>query len=162
MSLFYITLTVHILAAAVWIGGMLFLSLVAVPALRGEDPQTRAHLFTVIGRQFRWVAWGSIAILISTGLLNLLHFGVGPDDLAQSSFWSTQFGSRLAFKAILITLMLILSAVHDFVLGPRSTALSRTGDPARAAAYRRRISWMARISVVLAILVVWASVGLAH
>lgn len=116
-----------------------------------------------MGRQFRWVGWTSIAVLISTGLIILTHYGVGPGDIVDASFWGTQFGSRLAFKAGLVALMLLLSAFHDFVLGPRSTALSQgAANPQRAAAFRRRVGWLARLTLVLAIIVVWTSVGLTR
>lgn len=163
MFLFYTILTIHLLAAMTWIGGMLFLSLVAAPTFRGLEPSLRARLFTSVGRQFRWVGWASIAVLVSTGFMNLLHYGVSPHDVLTSSFWGTQFGTRLAFKLVLVTAMLALTAIHDFILGPRSTALSAGGaDPARAGSYRRRVSWLARFSLVLAVLVVWVSVGLSR
>ena len=163
MSLYYIILTIHILAAMTWIGGMIFLSLVATPAFRGLEPQMRARLFTAVGRRFRWVGWACIAILVSTGLMNLAQYGVGPGDLLDASFWSIQFGSRLALKLTLVATMLLLSALHDFVLGPRSTALSRSAaDPQRAASFRRRVSWLARLSLVLGVLVVWTAVGLTR
>ncbi|MBI4198362.1 MAG: DUF4149 domain-containing protein [Chloroflexi bacterium] len=163
MSLYDLVLTLHLLAAITWVGGMLFLGLVAVPAFRGLEPPLRARLLTSIGRQFRWVGWASIAVLLSTGLIILSYYGVGPRDLLDTSFWGTRFGARLAFKLALIGVMLLLSALHDFVLGPRSTALSQSGaDPRRAVAFRRQVSWLARLSLVLAILVVWTSVGLTR
>jgi hypothetical protein len=39
---------VHVLSAIVWIGGMLFLALVGVPAIRGLAPDERARLFDAI------------------------------------------------------------------------------------------------------------------
>jgi uncharacterized membrane protein len=163
MSLYHLVITLHLLAAITWVGGMLFLSMVTVPALRGLELPLRTRLLTSIGRQFRWVGWASIAVLASTGLIILSYYGVGPGDLLDASFWGTQFGSRLALKLALVGAMLLLSALHDFLLGPRSTALSRSGgDPQRAAVFRRRVSWLARISLVLAILVVGASVGLTR
>lgn len=163
MALFYVLLSIHILAAMTWVGGMLFLSLAAVPALREVEMPQRARLLSLVGRRFRWVGWASISVLVATGLLNLAYYGVGPEDLASSAFWGTRFGTRLAIKLALVGAMLVLSALHDFLLGPRSTARSQgAADPLRAASFRRRVSWLARVTLFLAILVVGISVSLTR
>src|SRR5678815_1418459 len=45
-SLYFLNVTVHLLAAFVWLGGMLFLGLVGAPVLRGVAPAAlRQQLF---------------------------------------------------------------------------------------------------------------------
>jgi putative copper export protein len=59
-------LFLHVLAAAVWVGGQLTLAAL-VPALRplgGEVTRTAA-------RRFRQVAWPAFAVLVATGVWNL-------------------------------------------------------------------------------------------
>lgn len=74
MSLYHLNVTVHLLAALFWLGGMLFLALVGAPALRGlDDPELRGRLFADIGRRFRRAGWWAIGVLLVTGTLNL-HF----------------------------------------------------------------------------------------
>ncbi len=160
MNLHLLNLTVHILAAFVWIGGMLFLTLVAALALRGVEPSVRARVFSLVGRQFRWVGWVCIAVLIVTGIFNLRYYGVGLEQLTFASFWSTPFGSRLAIKGVLVVVMLALSALHDFMLGPRSIASATR--PGSGSGARKLASWLARLNLVLGILVVAVAVELAR
>lgn len=122
MSPYLLNVTIHLLAAFLWVGGMMFLSVVAVPALRHVDPPQRASLFGRVGRQFRWVGWASIALLVATGVINLGYHGVGWAELTSSDFWNTDFGFRLAIKGALVAAMLLFSALHDFLLGPRVVA----------------------------------------
>lgn len=61
-----VRLFLHVLAAAVWVGGQLTLAAL-VPALRGYDREvTRAA-----ARRFGWVAWPAFAVLVATGVWNV-------------------------------------------------------------------------------------------
>ncbi len=161
MNLQTVNLTIHLLAAFMWIGGMMFLSAVAVPALRKVEAPERARVFSLIGRQFRIVGWISIAVLIITGVLNLSYLGIGLDELTSTAFWSGRFGRQLAIKTGLIAAMLALSALHDFVLGPRAAARPVVGtQQKRAIMGRRLVSWFARINLVLGLLVIAVAVDL--
>lgn len=162
MNLFLLNVTVHILAATLWVGGMMFLSLVAVPALRQMEPPQRARLFSLVGRQFRWVGWASVGLLVVTGIINLSYRGVGWSHLTSSDFWNTDFGSRLAIKGVLVGAMLVLSALHDFVLGPGAAARPTEGNQRPASGGWRLVSWLARANLILGILVIAVSVELAR
>jgi uncharacterized membrane protein len=132
-----------VLAAIVWIGGMLFIALVLVPvARRLSDPGLRARLVHAAGVRFRTVGWVALGALVATGLLNLwLHpFLLG----------SPRFHAKLA----LVVLALVLSVVHDFLLGPRA------GAPGAAPALRARASWVARVNVVVVLVVVLLGLSL--
>ena len=70
-------LTLHVLAAIVWVGGMFFAHMVLRPqAARLLEPPQRLPLWTgVFGRFFPWV-WACIVILLGTGLwMTLGPFG---------------------------------------------------------------------------------------
>lgn len=162
MSVWHVSVTIHVLAAMVWIGGMLFLALVGGPVLRGlDDPRLRARLFQAIGVRFRTVGWGAIAILLATGVINLHARGLlAVDVLGSRAFWSTPIGTALAWKLALVAAMVALSALHDFWLGP---AASKAGPGSLAGVRARRAaSWMARINAGLAIGLVWVAVRLAR
>lgn len=162
MSVWHVSVTIHLLAAIVWIGGMFFLALVGAPALRGlDDPALRSRLFHAIGVRFRTVGWWAIAILVATGLVNLHVRGLlSTEVLGSRDFWSTPMGTALAWKLGLVAAMVGLAALHDFWLGP---AASRGGPGSPAAARARRAaSWMARINAVLALALVWVAVRLAR
>jgi hypothetical protein len=56
--------------------------------------------------------------------------------------------------------MVTVSAVHDFVLGPRASLL-QPGSP-RALAARRRAAWLARVNAIVGVVLVIAAVRLAR
>ena len=119
----FLNVWLHILAAVIWIGGMLFLSLVAVPVLRQIDsPLLRADLFRAMARRFRRLVWICIAILVLTGIGNVLFYG---NTLPGSAYMKV-----LSIKLALVAILVGLGLLHDFVIGPRAgRALSRDGLP---------------------------------
>jgi len=78
-----------------------------------------------------------------------------------AAWWATPFGRLLAHKLALVVLVLALSAVHDFIVGPRAAALMRDdpGSPG-ALAWRRAASWMGRVNLLLALAVLAIAVAL--
>ena len=159
---YYANVTVHVLAALFWLGGMFFLATVGAPVLRAvEPPALRARLFAGLGERFRTVGWWAIAILLVTGTFNLHFRGtLRADVLGNPAFWSTPFGSALAWKLGAVTAMVIASALHDFVLGPAASRLE--AGSVEAATARRRAAWLARINALFGIVVVLAAVRLAR
>ena len=65
-------LFLHVLAAAVWVGGQLTLAGL-VPALRRAGPEAPR----AAARGFNRVAWPAYAVLVLTGLWNLAAIGAG-------------------------------------------------------------------------------------
>jgi len=133
----------HVMAAITWIGGMLFIALVLVPVTRRVgDPALRTRLVQEAGQRFRTVGWIALGLLLLSGLGNLWFrpylLGVG----------------RFQWKLGLVVLALVLSAVHDFVLGPRA------GRPGADPALRVRASWLARANVVVVVLAVLLGLAL--
>jgi copper resistance protein D len=162
MSLYHLNVTIHVLAALLWLGGMFFFALVGAPVLRRvEPPALRARLFTELGERFRTVGWAAIGVLVATGLLNLYFRGMlNMRVLGDGGFWAGPYGRALAWKLAAVTIMLVIGALHDFVLGPRA-ALIAPGAPGALAA-RRRAAWLARGNAVVGIVLVVAAVRLAR
>jgi putative copper resistance protein D len=160
-GLYYLNVTVHVLAAMLWLGGMFFLAAVGAPVLRGLEPGVRAQVFRRLGERFRGVGWGAIGVLIVTGVLNLHFRGwLCARVLGDRAFWGTALGHALAWKLSAVTVMLGVSSVHDFVLGPAASRLP-AGDP-RAARMRTLAGWGARVNAVVGIVLVAAAVRLAR
>jgi putative copper resistance protein D len=149
-ALYLASVTLHVLAAMFWLGGMFFLGLVGAPVLRDiEPPELRQRLFHTLGMRFRALGWWAIAVLLLTGLLNLRLRG-----------WWTGSGHALAWKLGIVAFMLVVSAVHDFVIGPRA---GRAAPGSREAiVLRRRAAWAARVNALAAVGLVVAAVQLAR
>ncbi|HEX7088915.1 MAG TPA: DUF4149 domain-containing protein [Longimicrobiales bacterium] len=162
MSLYYLNVTLHVLAAFLWLGGMLFLAVVGAPVLRKvEPPELRAELFRRLGAQFRAVGWIAITLLLATGVGNLYFRGLLRwDVLGDGTFWRTPYGHTLAAKLGTVAAMVLLSAVHDFVVGPLSSRV-RAGTPG-ALRLRRRAALLARLNAVIGIILVAIAVRLAR
>ena len=104
-----IRLTLHILAATIWVGGMIVLA-----ALTGPLGRTVPEALAPAGRAFAWVAWPAFAVLIVTGIWNLV---------AGSGTLSTAYQSTLMVKMVLVLLSGVGAAVHTFAKNPTSKGI---------------------------------------
>lgn len=154
----FLIIWLHILAAVIWIGGMLFLSIIAAPILRQVTPPLLRHdLFRAMARRFRALGWACIGILILTGIGNVVYHG----EMLQGS----PYQKVLHIKLGLVIAVVGLSVLHDFVIGPRAgRALSRDGLPP-AGADRVMVAlapWMGRINLVLGVVILLLAAGLTR
>ena len=158
--LYLTSVTLHVLAALFWLGGMFFLAVVGAPVLRHVEPaELRSRLFDDLGRRFRAAGWVAIAVLVATGLGNLHFRGfLAASVLGRAAFWHTAFGTALGVKLVAVAAMLVLQAVHDFVHGPRA-ARTVPGSP-EALALRRRAALLARLNALVGLVVVVSAVRL--
>jgi len=161
--LYLVSVYLHISAAFLWLGGMIFLSLVLVPSLRASaDGAQMARVMTVVGRRYRRLGWWAMGTLVLTGLLNAVGRWTAPV-LLTGAFWSSAAGRILGFKLLVVALMFGVSAVHDFVLGPRSAARRQAGAaPEELARLRRQVSWLGRANLAFGMLVLALAVWLVR
>lgn len=161
-TLYLLTVTVHVLAAFLWLGGAFFLAVVGAPVLRSvEPPALRVELFRRIGERFRVVGWAAIGTLLLTGLSALHLRGLLRwEILSDSLFWSSAFGRALGWKLAAVTLMIAGSAFHDFLIGPLSSRIDPRSP--RAATLRRYSAYSARATAAIGLLLVAAAVRLAR
>ncbi len=135
---------IHVLAAVTWLGGMLFIALVFVPVSRRvQDSHLRVDLISQTGKRFRTVGWIALGLLIVSGLVILFRHP-----------WLLQVPA-FQLKAALVLLTLGLSALHDFILGPRVGRL-----PPEETAPRKRLSWIARVNVLIVLTIVLLGISL--
>lgn len=156
---YILSVWLHILAAMVWVGGMLFLVLVVVPLLRRGDRAQGAAFMQVAGLRFRTVGWVCFGILLVTGTWQLYVRGVRLGHLLDPGFLESSFGRAVAWKLVLFAAILTVSAWHDFVVGPRATvAVQESPDSPAAQSLRRQASWLGRANVLLALAIVFVAV----
>lgn len=162
-TLYLVSVWVHILAAAAWVGGTMFIMLVVVPWLRGGGGVDAARFLRETGQRFRTVAWACFAIVLVTGTFNLWVRGVRPADLVDPAWLASPFGTSVLLKLALFALVLALSGVHDFLLGPRAT-LAMQDDPRgpEAARLRRQAALLGRANAVLGLALVAVGVTLVR
>lgn len=153
MGLVYLlSVWLHILAATTWLGGMIFLILVVVPTLRGVEPTVGARVVRDSGRRFRTVGWVCFGLLVITGSYNLWWRGVRLANLFDADWIASWFGRVLWLKLLVFSLVLALSAFHDFVLGPRASAARLAAPDAPTAEHLRRAARaFGRVTAVLAL-----------
>jgi putative copper export protein len=161
--LYEVNVTVHVLAAMFWLGGMLFLGLVGAPVLRTVEPEAvRQQLFQQLGVRFRAAGWWAIGVLLATGAINLFYHGWlhWHAALGNVAFWRSGPGHTLVVKLVAVAAMILISAVHDFHLGPMA-GRAVPGSP-RAQVLRQRVALLARVNVACGVIVVIAAVRLAR
>lgn len=168
--MYLLLVILHLLGAAVWFGGILFIGLVLVPVSRAFGDTGNA-LVRAVGRRFLWVAWPAILLTVATGVV-LGFFRDFLGALFTGSLLDVPQGSLFILKVLLVVASLALEAIHDWVLGPRGAQRERAAralnppDPsllAQAQALRRATTRIASLNggVVLAIIIlgVWLSRG---
>jgi len=116
-------LWLHVLSAAVWLGGLLFQSHILLPLLaRGGSGEPIAQAV----RRSRRVAWTALVLLILTGLHNLTRL---PSVAAMTESGVLKL---LALKLFLVVILLMLSAHRDFGVAARlirAVAAGRDATP---------------------------------
>lgn len=94
-----IRLFLHVLAATVWVGGQLTLAGL-VPGLRALDPDAPR----AAARRFNRIAWPAFAVLIVTGVWNVLESSVGDR--------GTDWQVTLLVKLVVVALSGVSAATH--------------------------------------------------
>ncbi len=163
-GLYLFSVWLHVLAAMIWVGGMVFLVFVLVPVLRGSaTPQEAARFVKATGQRFRSVGWLALCVLVATGFTNLFFRGISHRDLASGGFWTSTWGHILSVKLLLVAIVLILSLVHDFSVGPRASEALRVNPAApEALKLRKAATWMGRLNLLLGLAIVALGVILAR
>ena len=113
---------VHLLAAAIWVGGTVALVFVAVPPVQRLEGELRGRLLRELGRRWRPIGWSALGVAVATGL------GLAVEDHAFGSA-GTGFDWVLAVKGALVGLLAAGAYLHDFVLGPGLARQIRDGRP---------------------------------
>jgi uncharacterized membrane protein len=131
----------HVVAAAAWVGGVLYASHLVVPAAARGGRDSLSLLAR--GRAVAWAAW---AVLVVTGLENLRR-------VSAVSPW-------LATKLVVVIALLALAAHRDFAMLPRAIRAIEGGAAPTAALSGVRA--LDRILLALALAVLFLAVGVAR
>ncbi len=149
----------HLVAAVLWIGGMLFLSLALVPLLRQDSFASSCRpFFKAVALRFRRLVWMCILLLLVTGPLLLSRHVASP--LAPMT-WPPVVQAKLA----LVGLLLLLTLLHDVWMGPRLGPIQQRPEETRSASERallRWAPWIPRLSLLIALSILYCAAILAR
>lgn len=149
MTWYHWVVFLHVMSAMLWVGGIFFVSLVAVPAVREMEVRRRTTLLSALGRRFRDVGWVLLAVLWATGATQMWIRGATVANILDGSFFTTRFGALMGSKLLIILVMMVVSGVHDWIVGPRAAAVAEAGgDPENL---RRIAAWLGRLNALLAL-----------
>ena len=164
MEIFWLLVRwLHVIAAVTWIGGNLILAMVIVPHFRQNlPPVQRIQLLTQIGKRFEPVVWGCVGVLFFTGIINIFDaIGITSADPIPVPFMRT-----LLIKLGLFFVLVILTAFHSVVFGPRLSAAIENLDPTleelppEVIKIRNPMSIISSLMGVVSLLILLAAVAL--
>lgn len=113
--IFALEIFLHDLASAAWIGGLLALGIAVLPAVKkmhGKTPQTK-QLMSAIQKRLSVLVYGSIAVLILTGLKQAKH----ASDFQGLFSFQNPYSVVLSTKHVLVLAMVAIALYRSFVLG---------------------------------------------
>ena len=160
MTLYHINVWIHILMATIWVGGLIYTAAVVVPFALSHDYSERQRILRGLARRFRWIGWGSIVVLILTGIGNLLlryrPINIGdvfnPEKEPLLAAW-------LPWKLMLVAVMVGLMLFHDIT---SLRAAKRYAGSPDAAPGNRAGSRAAALATIVAIAILYVSVRMVR
>ncbi|MBI3841612.1 MAG: CopD family protein [Thaumarchaeota archaeon] len=99
----------HLVSAAIWVGGSLFIGVVLAPLLKTitESAEQRLAIMIRVGRKFNRIAIPSLVILIITGIYKSSNLLIKPELI-----FSTNYGTILVIKIILVIILIGIFIAH--------------------------------------------------
>lgn len=113
---------VHVLSAAIWVGGQLTLSLLLLPLLRRRLPvELRETLSSSIGKRFGiYTVTVFLPVQIASGIWLARYHGVTWASLAEPGY-----GRTLLTKLIVFAVVMLLSGLHGWAYGTGRLGVAR-------------------------------------
>lgn len=138
----------HLLATAVWIGGMIFIPLVLQPSLRLINPQESGRLFGIVAKRFSITAWVCVLVLLVTGYVKT----------PERMFFDFSYSPAvfLAVKHTLILLMILVGLTIALHIVPtmRKNAPEPGVTPSTTfLRHQKHLGTLAAVNLVLGVLV---------
>lgn len=145
---------IHLVAAAIWVGGSLFIGIVFSPILKtiSTSIEERIQIMIKVGKRFNKIAVPSLIILMITGLYNSHQLLSKPDLLM-----ATSYGTFLAIKIGLVIALIITYAVHVRVIRKdvEDQIMSKQMPVDQIQKLRKKIIILGEITVVLSIAILF-------
>ena len=145
---------IHLISAAIWVGGSLFIGIVFSPLLKTmtNSLEERMQIMIRVGRRFNKIAVPSLIILMATGLYSS-HVLLGKPELLVA----TSYGVFLIIKIILVIALIITYIVHVRVIRKdvEEKIMSNQMSENQIQKLRKKIIILGEITVVLSIAILF-------
>ena len=145
---------IHLVSAAIWVGGSLFIGVVLSPLLKTmtDSIEERMKIMIRVGRRFNKIAVPSLIILMATGLYSSHMLLSKPDIL-----FATSYGTFLTVKIILVISLIITYAIHVRVIRKdvEDKIMSNQLSEPQIQKLRKKIIILGEITVVLSVAILF-------
>jgi putative copper export protein len=145
---------IHLVSAAIWVGGSLFIGIVFSPLLKTmtNSLQERMQIMIRVGKRFNKIAVPSLIIMMATGLYNS-HLILGKPHI----LFETSYGQFLIIKIVLVIILIIIYAVHVRVIRKdvEEKIMSNQMSEPEIQKLRKKIIILGEITVVLSLAILF-------
>lgn len=142
----------HLVSAAIWVGGSLFIGIVFSPLLKtmADTVEERMKIMIRVGRRFNLVAVPALAVLVATGLYTS-HALLGRPELLAA----TSYGTFLAVKVALVTALIITYAAHVKIISKKTEEQIMSGalSATEIQKLRKKIIVLGELTVVISVVI---------
>lgn len=145
-------MTVHLLADAIWVGGLVTLVVVSSAARKTLDEPSRVAFFRALGRRYGVVAGSALVVALATGWL-----------LAGSpARWSGWLWAAVALSAALVVATIVGVVQARAITRLRQSALNGPAGEAPGVALRRKVAAARLLRSAIALLTLAVVAVAAH
>ena len=145
---------IHLVSAAIWVGGSLFIGIVFSPLLKTmtNSLQERMQIMIRVGKRFNIIAVPALIIMMVTGLYNS-HLILGKPTI----LFETSYGQFLVIKIILVIVLIIVYAVHVRVIRKdvEEKIMSNQMSEPEIQQLRKKIIILGEITVVVSLVILF-------
>ena len=145
---------IHLVSAAIWVGGGIFLGAVLAPVLRHTSLslEERIGLMIRVGRRFNMIGVPALGVLIVTGIYTSRGLLSHPNLLLESSY-----GVYLTVKMILVVAVIVTYAVHVRVINRsvEEKIMSKELSEAQVQRVRRKIIVLGELVAVMSVAILF-------
>ncbi|MBT6844888.1 MAG: DUF4149 domain-containing protein [Euryarchaeota archaeon] len=145
---------IHLSAAAVWVGSMIFFVLILVPYAKSNLERLEyVEFLNHIGTRFRLLEWICFITIAITGIY-LSDILAGWEAFISHNGFSGPPASTIAWKMMGGFVLFVSAAIHDFYYGPKAiNSWKEKGDCEESRKLRRKATMFGRFNLILSIFV---------
>jgi putative copper export protein len=163
MDVLFVTLLVlHVVAAAVWVGGNTVIEFVFQRELNAINSSQAGLISKNAENAFTYMAWGALATMTVTGLLMLWfpEIGILPDHIyrlftVDPKSWPAGYSGPFLFASMLLTLVALVNAsLLTWYFPPRLKLQRYSEDPIFRSRVLLSMQVQNRIAITIVILMI--------